>query len=191
MMPLCWCIPKVRWRRPARACRCAMWPRRWAPKWRTLRERLAEISGAAPGAAIRALALEQGLAAAQDARLALSQAIAERGPLPKTPVRRRRCHGRAGGKRRVARRVCAGAGGARCYRLSEGRRPRIRGFRDAKGGCALARARHRAARVQRGRIAGRSPPWSGYRDLARVRWSRPMGGHRALRRPVGRARRRW
>ena len=94
-------------------------------------------------------------------------------PLAQARVRRRRCDGRAGRERRVARRVRAGVCRARmrpCPTRDDAhpRVSRCQGRLDAAG------ARHRAARVRRARCAGVPRPGL---DIATLpeRWSAPHG----------------
>ena len=96
-----------------------------------LREKLEDIAALRRARQYGLLALEQGLSAAQDARLALSQAIAERGPLPK----------RVSEDPDAMAALAATAASLDIFAqdlaardtLSEVSADRIRGFRDAKG----------------------------------------------------------
>ena len=101
-----------------------------------LRERLDEISALRRARQYGLLALEQGLTAAQDARLALSQAIAERGPLPKRlsedPDAMAALAASSASLDAFAQDLAQRAGA-----LSDSGTDRIRGFRDAKGRLSL------------------------------------------------------
>ena len=101
-----------------------------------LRDKLADISALRRARQYGLLALEQGLKAAQDARLALSQAIAERGPLPKRvsedPDALAALAASAASLDAFAQDLAA-----RDAILSDTTADSIRGFRDAKGRLSL------------------------------------------------------
>lgn len=101
-----------------------------------LRDALEDISALRRARQYGLLALEQGLSAAQQARLALTQAIAERGPLPKRlsedPDAMAALAASAASLDAFAQELAA-----RAPLLSDTASTAIRGFRDAKGRLAL------------------------------------------------------
>ncbi len=101
-----------------------------------LREQLEEIAALRRARQYGLLALEQGLSTAQEARLALSQAIAERGPLPKNlsedPDAMATLAASAASLEAFAQDVAA-----RGSVFTDMDVARIRGFRDAAGSLAL------------------------------------------------------
>lgn len=101
-----------------------------------LRERLEDISALRRARQYGLLALEQGLSAAQEARLSLSQAIAERGPLPKNVSDDAEAMATLAASA-ASLDAFAESLAARDAPLSDMAAARIRGFRDAKGRLSL------------------------------------------------------
>ena len=165
---------------------CATWPRHWGPKWPICATRWMTFPPYAVRANTGFWLWSRACRFAQQARLALTQAIAERGPLPKRlsedPDAMAALAASAASLDAFAQDLAS-----RSPVLSDSATHAIRGFRKRQRAAGHAGAGQCGARFPAGRCDRRRASGAGYCNAAGGACQRAMGGHGALCGAIGRA----